>query len=616
MVNITSRLGDLANWSAGYITGSGSIDTTGANRYALNSEYKAGVAGDRDLEFSVSYNFPQGTSEGSGAICVSERDGANNVVAYTESTSAVGEIPLPIHIRLNERTVYVEVAGRYLGSTYNGTVALLYDPPMVINADVNNGYPYNVLPEEVPTTKAMVQPYPDSWWRIQAGYNNGYPFNMLMPDIPTVDLAPPVKQRPYICLYRYDTPQNGFDNHGMFVLTPTKCTITEELNGKYEISLEHPIDPEGRWQYIRENAIVKAMGQLFTIRVVNQQWKGSSGKITAKGDHIWYQLGDRWLAKTSGETEGISSIWVSTLVSKAREKLVGAYFEGDTHYSFTPYIQNGLYVPQGIGEGRWEFLTEGMTPIEFFLGSQGVVAACEGEFHRDNFNFYINKRKHGSSDNAFDIRIGKNLTAIKRTIDTSSLVTYVEGYTNYDKEGTQPYGGTFAISWTDSLLADYGIPHHIYREKEFSYNFPINWVYGDGETKVKKLLAADVKEWFRQNNQPLIAYEIDMRDVKNNPEYQELVNVDSYKVGDMGYIHDPHIGDIQIEITKSVTNAITGEVEQVVFGNVRDFVGQPPSQLVIDPETVVVEVYFQVMDSSGAFCYDRNGDMIVEYEGV
>ena len=184
MVNITSRLGDLANWSAGYITGSGSIDTTGANRYALNSEYYAGVAGDRDLEFSVSYNFPQGTSEGSGAICVCEHDGANNVVAYTESTSAVGEIPLPIHIRLNERTVYVEVAGRYLGSTYNGTVALLYDPPMVINADVNNGYPYNVLPEEVPTTKAMVQPYPDSWWRKEAGYNDGYPFNRLMPDIP------------------------------------------------------------------------------------------------------------------------------------------------------------------------------------------------------------------------------------------------------------------------------------------------------------------------------------------------------------------------------------------------------------------------------------------------
>ena len=184
MIDITSRLGDLSNWSQGYITVSGSIDITGANRRALNSQYYASVAGCRDVQFMVSYNFPQGTSEGSGAICVCERDAKGSVVAYHENTIGVGEFPLPLDVRLNERTVYVEVAGRYLGSDYNGAVALLYDPPMVINADVNNGYPYNVLPEEVPTTKAMVQPYPDSWWRKEAGYNDGYPFNRLMPDIP------------------------------------------------------------------------------------------------------------------------------------------------------------------------------------------------------------------------------------------------------------------------------------------------------------------------------------------------------------------------------------------------------------------------------------------------
>ena len=184
MIDITSRLGDLSNWSQGYITGSGSVDITGANRRALNSQYYASVAGCRNIQFIVSYNFPQGTSEGSGAICVCERDAKGSVVAYTEHTSAIGEIPAPIDIILNEKTIKIEVAGRYLGSDYNGAVALLYSPPMKIHSNVNNGYPYNILPEEVPTTKAMVQPYPDSWWRFEDGYNNGYPFNMLMPDIP------------------------------------------------------------------------------------------------------------------------------------------------------------------------------------------------------------------------------------------------------------------------------------------------------------------------------------------------------------------------------------------------------------------------------------------------
>ena len=429
-----------------------------------------------------------------------------------------------------------------------------------------------------------------------------------------------VKQRPYIMLYRFDTPQDGFNNHGMFVLTPTKCTITEELNGKYEFSMEHPIDPEGRWQYIRENAIIKAMGQLFTVRVVTQQWKGSSGKIVAKGDHIWYQMGDNWLSVPTNTEEGtgISSNWVSTLVNQARAYLTGATFSGDTHYGFTPYIQSSLQVPPAIGKARWQWVDKGTTPVDFFLGSNGVVAACGGEFHRDNFDFYINERKHGSTDNAFDLRIGKNMSGIKRTIDTSSLVTYVIGHTNYVKNGTTDVRATWGESWVDSTLDDYGIPHHIYREKEFSYNVPVNYWYSldPPETIVEAMFKEDVHLWFSQNSSPLISYEVNMNDLQNNPDYQMLTNVDSLKVGNYGYIHDPHLGTIDIEITKTTLNAITGETEQVTFGSVRSFVGQPPEHLIIDPETVVTEVYFQVQDSEGAFCFDRNGDMIVEYEGV
>ena len=470
----------------------------------------------------------------------------------------------------------------------------------------------------------FTKPYPASLWRIDQN-NGGLPYNDLMLDVLYYEPEPPipthaVKQKPYITLYRYYTPQDGFDGHGMFVLTPTKCTITEELNGRYEFSMEHPIDPEGRWQYIRENNIIKAMGQLFTIRVVTQQWKGASGKITAKGDHIWYQLGDNWLSTPTNTQEGtgISSIWVRNLVHSAVSYLTKARFEGDTHYTFTSYVQQGLQVPPAIGQARWRFLDKGTTPVDFFLGSNGVVLACGGEFNRDNFNFSIYERKEGAIDNAFDLRIGKNMSGIKRTIDTSTLVTYVKGYTNYVLNGTTDVRVSQAESWNDSLLDDYGIPHHIYREKEFTYNVPVNYFYriDPPETIVEAMFKEDVHLWFTHNCEPLIAYEIDMRDLQTNPDYQMLASVDSFKVGNYGFIHDPHIGNIEIEITKTTVNAITGETEQVTFGNVRGFVGQPPEHLIIDPETAVTEIYFQVQDSEGAFCFDRNGDMIVEYEGV
>ena len=475
-----------------------------------------------------------------------------------------------------------------------------------------DGYPTNT--DFISLPESNTSPLPKGKWRCSPYYNDGYPYHELLLDIPYITPAP-VKQRPYICLYRYDTPQNDFDGHGMFVLTPTSCKITEELNGRYEISMEHPIDAEGRWQYIRENYIIKAMGQLFTIRTVQQQWKGATGKIVAKGDHIFYQLGDRWIksAETGSET-GISSKWVYTLCEQARAHLTGGYFDGDTHYTFYQNVEQGLQVPPAIGAARWAYPTEGMTPVDFFLGSNGVVAASGCEFHRDNFDFYLSTRKQGAIDNAFELRIGKNMTGIKRTIDSSSMLTYVVGYTKF--EGVLPYAGTYGVSWTDSILAEYGIPHHIYREKEFKYNVPANYMWDRTHTIVEAMFAEDVELWFSQNKSPLIAYEVDLKDLKYNPDYQMFADLDNLKVGNTGYIHDEYLGDIEIEITKNTVNAITGEVEQVTFGNLRGFVGQPPSQLVIDPETSVVIIQFQVQDAEGAFCYDRNGDMIVEEEGV
>ena len=481
-----------------------------------------------------------------------------------------------------------------------------------------NDVPTNMLMPQAVTP--FVEPIPKAHWRLDEYHNNGFPWNELIPDIPYNPPRPvtPVKQRPYICLFRFDTPQDGFDTHGMFVLTPTSCKITEELNGRYEISMEHPIDAEGRWQYIRENYIIKAMGQLFTIRTVQQVWKGSSGKIVAKGDHIWYQIGDRWLKKTEGETSGISSKYVRTLVSQMHTQLDDAFFTGDTHYAFYPTIQQDLQVPDAIGSARWQHLDAGFTPVEFFLGSNGIIQASGAQIYRDNFDFTISERKADSFDNAFDIRVGKNMTGIKRTIDVSSLVTYVMGYVDYTKNGTTDLRQWYGVSWVNSDLADYGIPHHIYREKEFKYNIPVNYWYSVNPpmTIVEAMFKQDVELWFSQNCQPLIAYEIDMKDLQNNPDYQMFADLDSFRVGNYGYIHDENIGDIEIGITKTTVNAITGETEQVTFGNVRSFVGQPPQQLVIDPDTAVVVEYFQVQDSEGAYCFDRNGDMIVEMEGV
>ena len=444
-------------------------------------------------------------------------------------------------------------------------------------------------------------PIPKAQWRVNSAYNDGFLYNELLPNIPYVPPVPPVEQKPYITVYSYQTPQTGFDTHGLFVLTPTKCTIVEELNGRYELSIEHSIDPEGRWEYIRENNLIKALGQLFTIRSVTQKWQGNVGKITAKADHIFYQLGDWWITK---ETNGITGRTAYALIHKAVENTVKELRPGQTSYTFT--YSTDLAVPQVLGDNKWAFLTEGLTPIDFIMGNSGIIEVCGGELHRDNFSFSLYETKEGSKDNAFEIRVGKNLTGVTRTIDTSSMTTYLRAWNNW--------GDFYAVSWAGT--EGFGMPHYTIREKSFQYDLVD--LYGRDEHELAyQMLVADTNAYFEAYCAPLISYDIDLADIKNNPEYEGLTGFDEFKVGNKGYIYDERLGGkIHIKITETTTDALTGEVTNVVFGSKRNFMNPLNKTAILDIETEVETMGFQITDADGAFVLDAEGSMIVEYEGV
>ena len=454
----------------------------------------------------------------------------------------------------------------------------------------------------------FTKPYPASLWRIDEN-NGGLPYNDLMLDVLYHEPEPPiptyaVKQKPYITLYRCDTPQDGFDTHGMWVLTPTKCTITEVLNGKYELSMEHPIDPEGRWEYIRENNIIKALGQLFTIRIVNQQWKGNSGKVTCKADHIFYQLADSIIMR--GES-GITGTRVAEVCRQAVAKIRDED-EGRPplfHYHFSG--SSNMTLTQDYIMANVDFLEKEKTMVDFIMGSGGVLEGSEGKLHRDNFYYSIYKDVEGSQKNAFEIRVGKNLTGIKRTIDITTQATHYSVYNQF---------GWGMSLWLDTeTMQKYGIPHHTVRIKETS--FTTNRILSQrGLENYAAIMCREMcNREFKELCAPLVSYDVDVFEVKNNPDYTELVDPGGYKVGNSGTIVDPHVGTLTMEITQTITDALTGEVVNVLFGNRRDFVGKPAQGVIVDVDTEET-TFFQVRDSEGFFCIDSEGALIIEYEGV
>lgn len=57
----------------------------------------------------------------------------------------------------------------------------------------------------------------------------------------------------------YDSTETNFNHNGLVVLSDCKAAfIEEELNGKYELELEYPIDARGKWHYIYRRKYFKS----------------------------------------------------------------------------------------------------------------------------------------------------------------------------------------------------------------------------------------------------------------------------------------------------------------------------------------------------------------------
>ena len=59
-----------------------------------------------------------------------------------------------------------------------------------------------------------------------------------------------------ICVFPSDA--TDFASNGLCVLTPTACSVTETLNGEWELSMTHPLDDRDKWTYLQVGCIIRA----------------------------------------------------------------------------------------------------------------------------------------------------------------------------------------------------------------------------------------------------------------------------------------------------------------------------------------------------------------------
>lgn len=435
---------------------------------------------------------------------------------------------------------------------------------------------------------------PLSAWRSDLGVNYDYPYIMLLPEIEriTVEL---VKQREYICVYDMKTEKPDFANNGLAILHPSAAVVHEIINGEWTLTITHPFDTDGIWQYIRESNLIKCAGQIFTVKRVEWHYEtANTGYLTATCEHIFYQQCDMWVYAENVSVVGYiyCKLAMDAAFAAAEthdESYMTRYaFEWDSDWQFT-----GAWYPTISGDG--------CTPVELLLGSGGIIDQKGGELYRNNFYFSINQRMEGALDNAFDIRIGLNLLGIVRTVDASQLCLIMR----LKDTRTGAWG---AVSYDGRAWPSFQFPHNVPRSDTVTFGDEVYDAVEAGTLDIFDVIFPELFARFNKTSTPVICYEVNLLDARNHGDFKEIKPNYRYKVGDTGRIYDERLGgEVILKITETETDGITGEITKVTFGSKNSFTRGAgyPQVNPIQPESV--EGAFQLRDKDKYPMRDSNG---------
>ena len=116
-----------------------------------------------------------------------------------------------------------------------------------------------------------------------------------------------------ICVYPADC--KDFSSNGLGIVLPQSCSVTETLNGEWELTLTHPIDVDGKWRRLTEGCILRApvpAAMTPQVGLVTQQYQTTVYdiliyKVSTQRDPLRLRSGPgtdyRILSKYAKETE-------------------------------------------------------------------------------------------------------------------------------------------------------------------------------------------------------------------------------------------------------------------------------------------------------------------------
>ncbi|MDO0920429.1 MULTISPECIES: phage tail spike protein [unclassified Enterococcus] len=341
----------------------------------------------------------------------------------------------------------------------------------------------------------------------------------------------------------YDPLEKDFSHNGLGIMIDTsRCDVTEEANGKYEVEIEHPLISRFS-EYFENGYQIKAKPndqEDYHIFEIKNTYKDTiSNTILIYGQSRTYKIGNREVRHVEIDSKNGAEAMVA--------------------------IENGMDEPSDVKlfsdiQTTSSTVFEARNVLSCISGEQGsMVQYWGGEIKREPFKLSLLRRR--GRDNVGTVRYGKDLNGLKIKFDWSSIVTKVLPYA--DLQNSED--GTTKRIYGNAVMS------------ELATNYPdiyAKHIQFTEEQGVKDLASLNrvAANYFRSINpgsdKPKISIELEIEKLTDSEEAKEFAKIKNYGLFDTFSVYH-RLYDIHIDtkITSVVYDSLTEKNKKIYAGD-------------------------------------------------
>lgn len=363
----------------------------------------------------------------------------------------------------------------------------------------------------------------------------------------------------------YDSQNTDFEHNGDETLFPEECTVSAELNGTWVLNMTHPIDDEGRWKYIEEEAVIAVptfMGkkQLFRIDRVSTVDQDDS-EITAVAYPIFWDSGDDQFLTDSRPTDKNGQEALNIMLAGSKYSA-----ESNITRTSTAYFERRNMMDALNGEDSPTF-----------------IQRWGGEILYDNYKVIVNERVGG--DYGAEVRYRKNMDGIQCEISMENVVTRIVpvAYNGYTIGGNSGYVDSANIDKYAKVYTKEIRFEDVKMEEDAQEDDEENGVIiCRNQTEMDRALIQRCNEQYEAGiDLPEVSIKVSVIDLENTEEYKDFSDLVKISLGDTAKCYNTKL-DITTEARciGMVWDCIRDTVDSVTLGDYQtNFIKQMTSTI-------------------------------------